>query len=282
MTWSAAMARAVTVDASVLRLVTSRNEWRFAMAAPGSAQQKTAEQQRQPSQQRTQGSPQQRGGELARRGEQGSDTALMRGGAQALPSLFRQMLRINDEMDRLFDSIGFGSLLRSPLAEAAPALVERGAVWIPEIEMFERDNQLVIRADLPGLNRDEVEVQIDNDQVIIRGERRYEFTDEQGGVYRSERSYGRFERVIPLPEGVNAENAEAKYRDGVLEITMPAPQRGEISARRLQIQEGSGGDASTSGTRARGAGAGSSSGASSATSSGATGRDTSKETSKEG
>jgi HSP20 family protein len=195
------------------------------MAAPGKAQQATAEQQQQPSQGLQRGS--ERGGELARRGAAGAP----------LPSLFRQMLRINDEMDRLFDSIGFGSLFGSPLSETA-ASSER-AVWSPEIEMFERDNKLVIRADLPGLHKDEVDVEIDNDQVRIRGERRHEFSGQEGGVYRSERSYGRFERIIALPEGINAEQAEARYRDGVLEISMPAAQRAQ-SSRKLQIQEGQG------------------------------------------
>lgn len=149
----------------------------------------------------------------------------------------RQMSRINEEMDRLFDSLGFGSFMRMPLEAGLPALIATD-IWTPNIELFQRDQQLVIRADLPGLKREDVSVEIDEDRVVLRGERRQERTQESGGAYRSEVSYGMFERVIPLPEGIDPDKAQANYHDGVLSITLPAPQSAQARGRKLDITEG--------------------------------------------
>ena len=101
------------------------------------------------------------------------------------------------------------------------------ALWSPEIEVFERGGQLVVRADLPGLTREDVKVDIREDSLIIQGERRQEREENDEGYYRSERSYGSFFRSVPLPEGINADEVKASFKDGVLEITMPSPKRAE-------------------------------------------------------
>src|SRR2546421_624903 len=88
---------------------------------------------------------------------------------------------------------------------------------------------------------------------IIRGERRSEREEDEEGYYRSERSYGSFYRSIPLPEGVKAENANATFRNGVLEITLPAPERAEQRSRRLEIRAGTEGETEPRG-RAKAAG----------------------------
>jgi HSP20 family protein len=111
------------------------------------------------------------------------------------------------------------------------------ATWVPQIEIFERKGELCVRADLPGMTKDNIDVEITGNTLVLRGERRSEHEEEEEqGYYRTERSYGSFYRTIPLPEGIDAENAEASFRNGVLEITMPAPERGE--RRRLEIREG--------------------------------------------
>ena len=142
-------------------------------------------------------------------------------------SPFRMMRRFADEMDRMFEGFGFPTLERS-----SPFAGER---FSPEIDIFERDGKLVISADLPGLTKDDVKVDITEDAVIIEGERKYEHEEREEGLYRSERSHGRFQRHIHLPDGVKSETATAAFKNGVLQITMEAPQSSK-NRRRIQIQ----------------------------------------------
>jgi len=143
------------------------------------------------------------------------------------------MKRFGEEMDRLFGEFGLG---RAWLTSSG----ERGfgaGLWAPQVEMFEHDGHLVVRADLPGLTKDDVNVEVNDDGITIEGERRSEQEENREGFYRSERSYGKFYRRLPLPEGVDAENANATFNNGVLEITMEAPKQKASKARKLDIRE---------------------------------------------
>jgi len=141
------------------------------------------------------------------------------------------MRRFRDEMDRLFEDFGFGNL-----ASSLPSRESLGlGLWAPQVEVFQREGQMVIRADLPGLTRDDIKVEVTNDAITIDGERKQEHEESEKGYYRSERSYGRFSRRVPLPEGVNADTATANFRNGVLEITMAAPEAKERKGRKLEI-----------------------------------------------
>ncbi len=143
----------------------------------------------------------------------------------------RSLQRLADEMERMFDDFGFGR------RGAAAPWSERSAMnWAPAVEVFHKNNELTIRADLPGLKRDEVTVDVSDDAVTIQGERKREHEEEREGFYRSERTYGSFCRVVPLPEGAMTDQAKATFRDGVLEIRMPAPPASK--GRRLEIAEG--------------------------------------------
>ena len=152
-------------------------------------------------------------------------------------SPFTFMRRFSEEMDRLFEDFGLGRGLLAPGFELGldrlGSLAE--GAWAPQVEVLERDNQLIVRADLPGMTKDDVKVDIDDNSLVIRGERRTEREEDEEGYYRSERSYGSFYRRIPLPGGVKAEEANADFRNGVLEITMPAPKRAEAGRRQLEI-----------------------------------------------
>jgi HSP20 family protein len=158
---------------------------------------------------------------------------------------FRMLERFADEMDRIFDDFGFGRavpssrLSRGAMRPWSRAGGEQWTAWTPDIEMFHRNDQLVLRADLPGLTKDDVKVDVTDDAITIQGERKQEHQEEQEGVYRSERTYGSFLRSIPLPEGVIADQAKATFKDGVLEITMPAPPEQVRRGRRVEITEGS-------------------------------------------
>lgn len=143
----------------------------------------------------------------------------------------RVLQRMADQMDHVFEDFGFG-----PLSSRSLWRMSGMQAWAPDVDVFQKNNELTIRADLPGLRREDVNVEITDDSVHIQGERRREHAEEREGYYRTERSYGSFNRVIPLPEGAITEQAKATFKDGVLEITMPAPP--ESKGRRLEINEG--------------------------------------------
>jgi HSP20 family protein len=151
---------------------------------------------------------------------------------------FSMLDRFAEEMDRVFQNFGFGGL-RSRQSGGGFGLWPGGDMWTPELEIFQRNSELVIHADLPGLTKDDVKVDVSDNQVTIEGERQRHHDEEREGFYRSERSYGRFYRTIPLPEGVIADQAKATFKDGVLEVTIPAPPESARRGRRLEISEGS-------------------------------------------
>lgn len=149
-------------------------------------------------------------------------------------SPFQLLERFADEMDRVFDDFGLGRQgLASPFFRT-----DRPTAWAPQLEVFQRQNELVIKADLPGMTKDDIKIDVRDDALTIQGERRREHEEEREGLYRSERSYGSFCRVVPLPEGAITEQAKASFRDGVLEITMPTPPEQVTRGRRLEIAEG--------------------------------------------
>jgi HSP20 family protein len=155
---------------------------------------------------------------------------------------FSLMRRISDEMDRFFENFGMGrgffpSQERETWSEGQYGGQNVPSMWSPHIEVCERNGKLLIQADLPGMQRDDINVRIEQDAVVIQGERNQQQTSNQSGYYRSERSYGSFYRTIPLPEGTNTESATASFRDGVLEIELDAP-REQQRGRTLEIREG--------------------------------------------
>lgn len=147
-------------------------------------------------------------------------------------SPFTALQRFADEVDRMFSDFGMG---RGQAGISPWSSTERG-MWAPEIETYQKGDQLVIKADLPGLSKNDLSIDVTDNAVTIQGERKAEHKDEREGYYRSERSYGSFCRVIPLPTGAITEQAKANFRDGVLEITMPAPPASK--GRRIEIGEG--------------------------------------------
>jgi HSP20 family protein len=104
--------------------------------------------------------------------------------------------------------------------------------------VIQQGSELIVRADLPGVNPEDVTVDVSEDGLTIAGERREERREERNGVYRMERSYGSFYRVVPLPDGAMTDQANATFKDGVLEIRMPAPPEQVSRGRRLQISRG--------------------------------------------
>jgi HSP20 family protein len=137
--------------------------------------------------------------------------------------MFRSLGR---EIDFLFDRFGLERAFFEP-AET---------VWTPDVEMFRRDNTIVVRADVPGMKREDVSVEIADGQVVLRGERKQEKEEKKDGYYRAERTYGSFYRTLTLPEGVTVDAAKATLKDGVLEVTLPT-SKVEDKKRTLAIEE---------------------------------------------
>jgi HSP20 family protein len=106
---------------------------------------------------------------------------------------------------------------------------------VPEIEVVERPNAMVVRADLPGVKPDEVSVTVDDGLLTISGERREERREERDGVVHSEVAYGAFSRDIPLPDGADDDRISASFRDGVLEIEIPVDQQ-RSRGRRIAVR----------------------------------------------
>ena len=147
---------------------------------------------------------------------------------------FSFMRRFSEEMDRLFDDFNFGGISQMP---SFGREFEQMSTWSPQLEVSERGNELVICADLPGMSKDDINVDIEDDQIVIRGERRNENQLDEQGIYHSERSYGSFYRSIQLPQGIDGEQVQANFNNGVLEIKMPKPEQ-KSRGRRLEIGEG--------------------------------------------
>jgi HSP20 family protein len=98
--------------------------------------------------------------------------------------------------------------------------------WVPAMDLTEEENEYVLRADLPGLSEDDVEIEVKDDVLTISGERRYEHENRHEGFYRVERSFGRFSRSLDLPSGIDAEALSADFDRGVLEVHIPKPEQG--------------------------------------------------------
>ncbi|HET7286805.1 MAG TPA: Hsp20/alpha crystallin family protein [Pyrinomonadaceae bacterium] len=150
---------------------------------------------------------------------------------------FQMMRRFTQNMERLFEDFQGFSFPNFFKTEFPPFRMEFDNVeWVPQIEVLQNEGQFMVRADLPGLTKDDVKVEVTDDLLTLSGERKEEKEEKREGFYRSERSYGSFYRQIPLPEGAKTENATATFNKGVLEITIPAP-KAEPSVRKLEITE---------------------------------------------
>ncbi len=158
-------------------------------------------------------------------------------------SPFAWMRRVAEEMDHLFEDfgLGFGRRIPSFLTRGHELLRrEAGLVpaeWSPRVDVLQREGQWIIRADLPGVTKGDVKVELTEDTLTIEGERKEEKEERRRGYHYSERSYGRFYRTLPLPEGVDSTKATATFDNGVLEVAIPAPKGPEKQVRRLEIQD---------------------------------------------
>ncbi len=164
----------------------------------------------------------QRGGAVGRRGEAFPSLFSMSPREFFSYSPFQLMRRFSEDLDRAFSGHGWGE-----------------GYWAPAIEVREQGNNLLVHADLPGINKEDIKVEVTGEGLTISGERKHERKEEREGYYHSERSYGRFFRRVPLPEAAQTDQIRASFHNGVLEITVPVPQA-EKKRREIQVESGGG------------------------------------------
>jgi HSP20 family protein len=145
---------------------------------------------------------------------------------------FAALRQMASEFDRLFEDwpARHWPSLRQLATGESPA-------WAPRIDVFERDNNLVTRVDLPGLKKEDVTVEVTDGHLALSGERKRESEEKKDNVYRTEREYGSFYRRVPLPEGAKVDDVKATFANGVLEVSVPLPGRPATNVRKVQIEE---------------------------------------------
>jgi HSP20 family protein len=160
------------------------------------------------------------------------DTALRPAAASRDP--FAMLRQMTSDLDQMFDDAPWAAF-------RWPSLRLRGSgeplTWAPKIDVFERDNRLVTKVDLPGMKKEDVKVEVTDGHLAISGERKRETEEKKERTYRYEREYGSFSRAIPLPEGVKLEDVKATFADGVLEVSVPLPAHAEAKIRQVEIKD---------------------------------------------
>ena len=135
------------------------------------------------------------------------------------------------EVNRMFDDV-FGGLTRRPGGRQTGAEL---AEWAPAVDVLQRDGDLVVRAELPGVSPEDVDITLQNRVLTISGQRREEQEEQRGGYYVRERRSGSFSRSMTLPEGVDEDSIRARYENGVLEVTI-AGAAAVREPRRIQVE----------------------------------------------
>jgi HSP20 family protein len=125
---------------------------------------------------------------------------------------FRDLLSIQDRMNRLFEQ----TLSRSRADEGISA-----STWAPAVDIYETSDHIVLKAELPGLSREDIEIHVRDNTLILKGERRFSKDVQEENYLRIERAYGAFQRNFTLPTTIQQDNIRAVFRDGVLEVSLP-------------------------------------------------------------
>lgn len=147
----------------------------------------------------------------------------------------RRELSLLDEMDRVFDSLLHRGWLR-PFRDALPDLArleETFALGTPRVDVLDRDDEVLVRAEVPGVDKKDLRVELSGEMLMIHGERRREEKEEKGEYFRSEIAHGMFSRTIRLPEEVAVDKARAEFKDGLLEVHLPKTHKTE--RRRIEV-----------------------------------------------
>lgn len=143
----------------------------------------------------------------------------------------RELERLEHRMEEMFDRF-FGERRLGVWEMERP--MWRGEGWMPVIESHVENGNVTVKADLPGVDPKDVSISVTGNQLTITGERKHEEKKEEKDYFSQEVQYGKFARTLTLPEGVDADKVKANYKDGVLQITMPAPKG--VAVKKIQIE----------------------------------------------
>lgn len=136
----------------------------------------------------------------------------------------RGILGLQDEVNRMFDEF-FGRV---------PAQVEtEDSIWSPSVDMSEDNNSVIVEAEIPGMSKDDIKVNIQEDTIILKGEKKQEKEEKEANYHRIERSYGAFVRSFTLPAPVQSDKVKATYKNGILKITLPKTE--EVKPKEISI-----------------------------------------------
>ncbi len=141
---------------------------------------------------------------------------------------FREMTQAQSQLNRLVEQVWGG----------------RQESWLPAVDVFDKNDAVVLKAELPGMDPDEIQIEVDDNVLTIKGERKFEEEVEEERYYRVERRFGSFQRSLALPQGVQADKIQANYEDGILTITVPKaeeqkPKRIEVKAKTDALMQAS-------------------------------------------
>jgi HSP20 family protein len=129
---------------------------------------------------------------------------------------YRDLMSVRDEMNRVMNEVfGRGTNDESTWFSGS---------WSPPVDIFETDEALVMKAELPGFSKDEISIELKDNSLVIKGERKHDNEVKEGNYHRKERAYGAFQRSFLLPTTVDQEKVKASYKDGILELRLPKVQ----------------------------------------------------------
>jgi len=139
---------------------------------------------------------------------------------------FRDLNVLQERMNRLFDDAGRGYRSDEPAATTT---------WSPAVDIYETDNEIVVKAELPGVDRKDINLNLENNVLTLKGERRFEKETKEENYHRIERAYGGFSRSFSIPATVDEERIRADYKDGILKIALPKKE--QVRPKQIKIGE---------------------------------------------
>jgi HSP20 family protein len=140
---------------------------------------------------------------------------------------FRDLVTTQDRFNRLFNDT---------FARVFGSEEPTSRTWMPPVDIYETEDNLVLKAELPGINPNDVEVRVEDNTLFLKGERKFEKEVKEENLHRVERSYGGFSRTFALPSSINAEKVQAEYKDGILTLTMPKREEAKPKTIKINVQ----------------------------------------------